>query len=167
MKTIEITSKVKSKRKLLKKLYHDFLNRDPNWHYFIEPNLIIRTSKVKEITGYLKFKKLDYLVYPYPYTHSKKQYGESKRYAYLQDMSEKLYHIQAVFVTTTKSKDSHYFINRFNHCVLNMAGYDFYEESLYYINSAYGYMRHQYHKDRKISTFISAILIKWLYKLLD
>jgi hypothetical protein len=163
MKTIEIKP-LTNKTKLIKTLYKKFLYKDTKFHYLFEPQLIIRTNKSKLITDYLKLKKIDYTTYPYPY--AKRGFGESKHNNYLQKESEKLYHLQSVFVLKSKKKDVGYFLNRIHHCFLNMMNYDFYDESKYYLDQAKGYMKHQSRTDRKTTTWLAYQIIRGVDKLI-
>lgn len=69
--TLQIISALEpqEKYKLLENLYNYFLTLDPLFHYFYEPDLIIRISKktvCREIEDYLNKLSLEYVVYKYP-----------------------------------------------------------------------------------------------------
>lgn len=63
MKTIHIKTKNKS---IIKKLYRDILNKDSEFHFFYEPELIIRTNKVRKVRKWLHKNKIKHRVYDYP-----------------------------------------------------------------------------------------------------
>lgn len=167
MKTVEIqTQHQKLNELLIKWLFKYILKHDNNFHFFYEPQLIIRTSLVREVTIALKKLDVKYKIYKYPYPNTRKAFGESKRWKYLQKQSENLYHTQAIFALTAKRKDMDYFSNRFHHCFLNMRGFEYDDEAKYYLRQAAGYMRHQYKGDGKLTTLILSKLIRLLYKML-
>ena len=167
MKTIEIDSKqfwnYKHKKRLLMTLL-PILKRDYNFHFLFEPNLIIRTNFYKDIIGILKKTPWKYKVYAYPYP--KKGFGESKKYKKIQKDLEKILHIQSVCVLTYKQRDIDFFSNRLHHCLLNMLGFEYYDEAKYYLNEAQGYMGHEYKSEGKPYMLVLQKLIKLLYKIL-
>jgi len=157
MKTIQVIElDHDNKIRLLHKLHKAYLWDDPNYHFFFEPDLIVRTSNWFEISDYLDKRKIDYFLYDYPYSNLCFGYGESRRYRKIQPNLEKLYHLQAEIILNNKSKKLKLFVaNRMHHCYLNMLGYEHYDESRYYLNQAYSYMPHQ----------ITKFIIKLVYRM--
>lgn len=90
------------KRELVVVLYHLFLKEDSWFHFFYEPELVVRVSTVKNldaIQGYLREKNIECVVYDYPYPSlsEHRAFGENpegtvSRYL---NMFLKIYHMQA------------------------------------------------------------------------
>lgn len=167
MKTIEITIKSHSNpeiaKELLKAWYKYILKYDNNFHFLFEPNLILRTSYVREIKHELNKLKLDYKIYDYPYP--KKGFGESEKYKTIQKELEKILHLQSICALTYKKRDIEFFSNRLHHCFLNMLGFDYYNESKYYLGEAQGYMFHEYKAEGKPYLLILQKLIYLLWRI--
>ena len=167
MKTIEIVTEKINYKQLIKKIYNKFLLNDDKFHFFYEPQLIIRLSeeKLKIIKEYLNKKKIEYKIYPYPYP-KKGKYKESKRYKNINLYLNRLYNLQALLYFKSSKKQLSFVSNRLHHCFLNICHLDFYEESKYYLSQAKGYMKHEYKSDGKSTIYISYLLIKLLHKIL-
>ena len=80
LKTIEIQQTGIKNIRLIKEIgklmkYSDF------WHFFYEPELIVRVEikKVRQIKEFLKSKKLSFKVYDYPFPKDKKGYGQGSK----------------------------------------------------------------------------------------
>jgi hypothetical protein len=165
MKTIQVFNRTpKRNRLLIRCLYKKILKRDDTFHFFFEPDLIIRTSLFNEVKKYLDKRKIEYKTYAYPYT--KKGYGESKRWKYMQKFSETLYHTQAIFVLKSKRKDRPYFANRMHHCFLNQDGFSFYYESEYLLGQSAGYLYRDYKCSGNLITLILCKCLRFIQKLL-
>lgn len=162
MKTVQVFDHINNEKsmRLMRRLYRELLHNDNNFHFFFEPSLIIRTSLYRECIKLLPYKnKCRVYDYPYPKKSNKLfyiRYGEDKKYSRYQKQLEQLYHWQSVIALTVKNKSSQQFIlNRTHHCLLNMFGFKHYNESLYYLRQATGYMPHK----------LSKTLLKIIYKL--
>ena len=165
MKTIEIErQRYKVDKLTLDFLYKYILKYDDSFHFFFEPQLIIRTSYVREVKKTLKNLGIKYKVYDYPYP--KKGFGESKQWKKIQRNLEKIYHLQAVSVLTSNKRETKFIANRLGHCYLNMRGFEFYTESKFYLGQAKGYLEHDYKSTGILSTWVLAKLMGGLYKLL-
>jgi len=132
------------------------------FHFFFEPQLIIRTNN--KIGPILKEYHIKYKIYPYPYP--KKGFGEAKKWKKYQWGLVELYSIYAVLSLYTKGKAKEYILNRTHHTMTNMLGMEYYDESKYYIKQANSYMNHQYKVDGRLSTLLLQRLMSFLYKLL-
>ncbi len=134
MKTIHIEEKIPlHQKRLLKDLYKKFLYKDPLFHYFIEPELIIRVSKEKvlnEIKDYLKKEHLLFYVYDYPKPKHKDQYGENIK-AILRnfDTFAKVFHEISLFNLNLKDNDKIIMKERFIHALYNTDFYDAWKEA--------------------------------------
>jgi hypothetical protein len=161
MKTIELSrvTDYKQSIRLLKRIYKQYPIVS---HFFFEPQLIIRTENYKLWKLFLKGIKIK--VYSYPYT--KTGFGESKKWEKLQPYLILLYKLQSEIVLLHTRKEQVFALNRMHHCMLNMMGFEFYEESKYYLGQSAGYMKHQYKSDGKILTLIIQKVIYMLWKLL-
>ena len=56
-------------KELIKELYESILTRDPLWHFFYEPEIIIRMSDsecIDQVKTFLKDRNIDFLEYDYP-----------------------------------------------------------------------------------------------------
>ncbi len=167
MRTIEINARqfnYKHKKKLLTTLYVKVLKKDNNWHFLFEPNLIIRTTKSKEVASFLRTRGWKYKIYNYPYT--KLGYNENKRKKSIQRELEWLLHFHSLIVIAKKPKEIDYLINRSDHCLLNMLGHDYYSESKYYLDQAQGYLMIDYKAEGKPIIWVVAKLLKGIWKIL-
>lgn len=90
-------------QELVKELYHAALKDDPKWHFFYEPEIIVRISskevlqKVEELLT-KKGAKFDVYPYPIPDKQKQKQYGETEGgivLAYF-DLFVSIFHTHAV-----------------------------------------------------------------------
>ncbi len=123
------------KKLLLKKLFFLFLEEDDSFHFFYEPNLIVRVSEdkiLKQITKYLDKRKVKYKIYDYPYPEDKKEYGEGKNWDHIFPHLLRLYHLYALMLLQFEGQDIEWFTGRAMHCILNMRGYDWLDEASYH-----------------------------------
>jgi hypothetical protein len=118
-------------RKLIKELYAAFLKNDPLFHFFFEPDLIIRISNHKvleNIKEHLKKMNLVFEVYGYPSPPpeaNKRRYGEDNHGPVLErlyDIYLPLFHLNAIAALTMSEDLQLCFMERFNHTFCNMAG---------------------------------------------
>src|SRR3990167_11055949 len=156
MKTIELEIKGERAILLMKYLLKKKVLGWP-FHYFLEPQLIIRTDNKSKIIPILKKLELKYKVYDFPYP--KKGFGEAKKYKNYQEGLKHLYSFLSLFALVAKGKTLDFIMNRIHHCMLNMLDMDYYDESKYYLFQAKGYMKCQYKGDGKVTTYISYLLI--------
>lgn len=166
MKTIEISKNqftFKEAYMLLRFLYHKELKLDNSFHFLFEPNLIIRTNRVKNVRKWLDKSGWKYKVYAYPY--SKKGYGESKKHKESQSALLYLLHLQSLVALSRNKKEKFYMLNRMHHCFLNMLAFEYYDESKYYLGQAKNYMYLDYKAEGKPAFWLLYKLISFVYKL--
>ena len=148
MKTIHIQYLKRSKnKKLIKELYKQFLFKDELFHFFYEPELIIRVSNKKileNIEKYLANNLILYKIYDYP-----KPVKTEGNYCFecdtwvLKNIKYfiQLYHIHSVlYFKLSKNKYASY-IHKVSHTARNIANWSYYEEARDQIMT--GLMYHQ------------------------
>lgn len=113
IRTIHIYEKWSQKKResFVKDLYRKILYKDPSFHFFYEPEIIIRTRNQRTV-GYLKryfdYKHILYAIYKYPDKNAPPTfYGDPAKSITVKYLSEFLqaYHALAVFQMTVKAKD--------------------------------------------------------------
>ena len=132
LKTIHTKIKQPKAKKLLKLLYEQVLRRDGEFHFFYEPELIIRTSLYKEIIQILETKKIKYEVYKYPV-----DLGKKGNYCFECDkfklknieIFKKIYHQSAVLALIWKKGDYREYIATVEHTACNMGGLSYLDEA--------------------------------------
>ena len=143
--TIEIqkVGDIKRKWSLLRFLFIKFLIDDEQFHYFFEPNLIIRLSNLKvlkNVTAYLDKQKIKHFEYDYPYNKNPDlYYGEPKKRRNPHYLLMELYHLHAIASLVFKKKDIEWYTNRNIHCLFNMRGLEYHEEVIESLKYAYNY----------------------------
>ena len=163
MKTIELEElPIKQSINLMKYFLKEKMVGWP-FHYFLEPQLIIRVNNTKKITQYLRKRKIKYKIYLYP---NKGKFRESKRLKSYQTGLIELYSVYSVIALVAKGRRLDLLANRIHHCFLNMLGFEYYDEAKYYLSQAKGYMKYQYKDDGKPTTYITYLFIKLLHKIL-
>lgn len=169
MKTIQIKNKgLKYNKLLIKKLSSLFLIGDKDFHFFFEPDLIIRIKNQKtigKIGRYLYKKKIEFDVYNYPKT--KKGYGEGDRLMlkYL-PLFDALFHIHSLMVLGIKTKRKLFLTDRIFHTYLNTSGLEWHEEAIVFHQMGKGRTNvvKKYEKVFPIQSFTLSLIsfIEWL-----
>jgi hypothetical protein len=123
---------------LIRELHEKFLKEDPLFHFFLEPDLIIRISKnevLEKIKDHLDKVNIDFDVYAYPVPAQKvnqHRYGENDDGPVMQrlyDVYLPLFHLNAIAALTMKEDEQLVFMERANHTFCNMAGNSRQEEA--------------------------------------
>ena len=155
-KTIEIQKidKQKIRIKLVKYLFLKFLIDDDLFHYFFEPEIIIRVSEpkvLKDIEEYLTQKQYKYFTYDYPAFEKKAFYGASPSDKSIYNNLMQLYHLHALAALTFNKKELKWYTNRTIHCLYNMRGFEYIDEVAASAEYAYGYalIDKKYDHDKK------------------
>lgn len=144
-KTIEIQKihKQEKRMKLVQYLFKKYLLDDDLFHYFFEPEIIIRVSEpkvLKDIETYLTKKKYKYFTYDYPAAFDKKAfYGASPSDKSIYDHLMQLYHLHALAALIFNKKELKWYTNRTIHCLFNMRGFDYIDEVAAAAEYAHGY----------------------------
>ncbi len=144
MKTIQILRlKQKEQKKLLRILYDEFLIEDTLWHYFLEPDLIIRVKNakiIKEITTFLHLNYINFVIYDYPIApdpinEGGRDYDEAPKSITINYLKHFLavYHVQCVFYMEIKDIDKKEMRAKIIHSLINE---DFmnYDEEMHELN---------------------------------
>lgn len=143
-KTIEI-QKIKGQEKrikLVRYLFKNFLIDDDLFHYFFEPEIIIRISNskvLKDIEEYLTKKQYKFFIYDYPAFDKKAFYGANPTDKTIYKQLMELYHLHAIAALTFNFREINWYTNRALHCLFNMRGFDYIDEVMYTANYAAGY----------------------------
>ena len=121
------------KPELIRELYAKFLVNDSWFHYFFEPDLIIRISNPRvlaDISHYLDQMDITFKTYSYPHPEvnesstSGRCYGEAEGGPVaerLYDIYLPLFHINALAALTMEADKRLCFMERSNHTFCNMA----------------------------------------------
>jgi len=145
MKTIHILRQPKKKQQeLIKELYQKFLYKDKLWHFFLEPDLIIRCTNrkvIQDIATYLHWKFVPFDIYDYPHSKNSVNIGgwdydeapKSITVKYLKHFMQ-VYHVQCVFYMEIEEKDKPMMRAKLIHSLWNQ---DFknYEDEMQGLNS--------------------------------
>lgn len=121
---------------LMKDLYKKFLKEDGLFHFFYEPEIIIRISTESVLTPvsrYLDEQNIDYEIYDYP---TPKQnltidcYGEEPGGIVINnlDLFLPIFHAHAVAAITLNDDDHFHYMERVTHTMWNPRGYTRQEE---------------------------------------
>ena len=145
-KTIEIQKidNQKIRWKLLKYLFTEFLYEDNLFHFFFEPEIIIRVSKPKvlgKIENYLNKKGYKFFIYDYPAFDKKAFYGANLKDKSVYSELMQLYHLHALASLMFNKKEIAWYTNRTIHCLFNMRGLEYHEEVIETIAYAYNYAK--------------------------
>ena len=137
MKTIHIRKQFSRSKneKLIRLLYKKYLIHDDLFHFFYEPELIIRIkfeSIQKQIENYLKENKIPYEVYDFP-----KPINTKGNYCFecipfvLKNLSYfyEIYHSHSVLFFKLNKKDYASYADKIYHTALNIGNYSYYEEA--------------------------------------
>lgn len=153
MKTLH-TRTVKLKKpvlkRLLKELYKLALKNDPKFHFFYEPELIIRISEeevLKKVCRKLDREHIDYRIYDYPkpvkdplnWCYECDQYVLDNLELFIQ-----LYHAHSVLALTLTKKTYRNYIARVQHTAHNTGGYNYNQEGLNLFDWAFDRMMMPY-----------------------
>jgi hypothetical protein len=138
MKTIHFFEKrsltIASRRKLIKTLYDKFLCEDSSFHFFYEPELIVRAdNKVcEEIKKYM-FQDIRFkcAIYGYP-----KSIGKQGNYCWEcdpvvlknLDLFREIYHAHSILALTLSKSQYIKYMKRLSHTAANTGGLSYYEE---------------------------------------
>lgn len=122
---------------LIKELYSNFLKDDPLFHFFFEPDLIIRISSnevLEKIKASLKQKHIEFLVYAYPVPAPNADrycYGENEGGPVMEnlDLYLTIFHAHAIAALTLSPDRHEIYMERVNHTMCNMAGYSRHAEA--------------------------------------
>jgi hypothetical protein len=115
--------------KIIQELYSKFLKDDPLFHYFFEPDLIVRISSnqvLEKIKNHLDKEQIAFIIYDYPVPVQRTDrycYGESPGPVLERlDVYLPLFHLHAL-AALTMSPDHHFaYMERSTHTMCNMAG---------------------------------------------
>src|SRR3990167_5823847 len=144
--TIEI-QKIDSQEdrmKLVRYLFKEFLLEDDLFHYFFEPEIIIRVSEpkvLKDIENYLTKKEYKFFIYDYPAFDKKGFYAANSSDKSIYAPLMHLYHLHALAVLLFNKEQMKWYTNRTIHCLYNMRGFDYIDEVLAATDYAYGYAK--------------------------
>ena len=130
--------------KLMRYLFKEFLLEDDLFHYFFEPEIIIRFSNPKVLNNvkkYLEKKEYKFFTYDYPGFDKKAFYGASKLDKSIYAPLMHLYHLHALAVLLFNKKQMKWYTNRTIHCLYNMRGFDYIDEVMAATEYAYGYAK--------------------------
>ena len=137
-----IDSEIELKKNLIKDLYENVLKKDNNFHYFYEPDLIIRISStecVDQVKNILINKKIKYIEYDYPlpkntYINIGNKllycYGEQDNKIVLNnlDLFTTIFHAHSIAAITLNKEDHFEYMERTIHTRFNPKGYTRQEE---------------------------------------
>jgi hypothetical protein len=143
MKTLHIIDKEKTsqndKANLLKLLYEKFLLKDPQFHFFYEPEIIIRMSMddlLKETSNFLIAQNYKIEIYDYP-SPSKNDhqycYGEHPDGIVIKnlDLFLPLFHAHSVAALRLSHEDHFSYMERSIHTLFNPAAYSRVDEGVH------------------------------------
>jgi hypothetical protein len=108
------------------------------FHFFFEPDLIIRISNNKvlnEIKGFLEQADIDFDIYDYPLpvpNAAKRRFGENEGGPIIEklyDVYLPLFHLNAIAALTMNEDEQGVYIERANHTFYNMLGNSRQEEA--------------------------------------
>lgn len=138
MKTIHTRNKAKT---LIKKLYKAVLKDDNQFHFFYEPELIIRVrnKNVEKVTKYLEKQGVKFEVYDYPYPRGCAEedgycFESSKFVRDNLEMFKKIYHFHSVANLTLSEKKYKDYLGRIMHTACNVGGLGYCEEGIFLIS---------------------------------
>jgi hypothetical protein len=137
LKTIELELLSDSyNKRLVKKIYKLDLYY---FHFFYEPQLIVRVSDTDEskVISYLKKRHIKYEIYDYP---NGKGFRESKKgvsYKYSVYLSL-LYYLNSKHVAERDKKDDYKILERYTHTFMNQMGYHWIDEVVFLLCLARG-----------------------------
>lgn len=135
MKTIHLQKlSAKERVQLIKKLYKKILKNDDKFHFFYEPNLVIRATedsivKIKELLSELGYK---FDVYEYPTDKKKKGFFCFECEDYVLNNLEyfiQLYHLHSVLFFKLNKQEYYNYIGRTMHTACNIGGYSYLDEA--------------------------------------
>lgn len=135
IKTIEIKSEdLKFNRSLVRYIYQQHI-KDEYFHFFYEPHLIIRANEkiIKKIVKVIKtYKKIKYRIYDYPFGRG---FGESKKGIVVKNFEYfgLLFNINSELAIKRDKDDDKKIIERYTHTFFNQFGYEWEDESLWYL----------------------------------
>lgn len=137
MNTIHVKSK---KPKLIIDIFNLFLKDDPYFHFFYEPEIIIRVSvdEIKNrIIDYLDKDNISYEEYEYPFP-PQGNYGEIEGgiVANNLDLFIPVFHSNSVAALTIKDGDFIKYLERITHTASNSRGLDHIQEGILLTNLA-------------------------------
>ena len=139
LKTLHVKSAELNFNKQLVKYFWALLPKGAYFHFFYEPDLIIRTESkyIKKLTPYLKSHKLSYRTYIYP---TGRPFGESKKGIVMKyfDYYVWLLAFNSAFAMRRKKKEDFQILERYTHTFMNQLGYEWEDETLIYLKLAYG-----------------------------
>jgi len=132
MKTIH--TKTKS-RTLIKKLYREILKDDSLFHFFYEPELVIRVSEnhLLALKKYLKDKNINFIEYDYPKEKGKKGnlcFECEDLVLNNLDLFLQLYHCHSLAVLSFKKEELNDYFGRVIHTLFNIARKSYQTEGL-------------------------------------
>jgi len=108
---------------LIKDLYDKFLKDDPKFHFFFEPELIIRISSTDclcKVKSYLNQNDIEFVEYDYPFPLDGK-YGETENGIVARnfDLFVTIFHTNAISALTMDEEDFFDYIERVIHTAFN------------------------------------------------
>jgi hypothetical protein len=149
MKTLHITkidyktgffkSSIAEHKSLMSDLYKRFLINDDHFHFFYEPDIIIRISDegiLKQISDYLASRLINFLVYDYPAPQTNQHhecYGEDENGVVIRNLSLfiPIFHANSVAALSMSQEDHFLYMERVIHTMWNPAAYTRAEEGAY------------------------------------
>lgn len=127
-----------TKKNLMKELYDSILKHDNKFHYFFEPDLIIRIDSsecLDKVKKHLTLKKIKFVEYDYPIPkNSHLEVNESKKiYCYGEqdnkivqenlDLFLTIFHAHSIAAITLNNDDHFEYMERTIHTCFNPRGY--------------------------------------------
>lgn len=135
------------REKFMIELYKKLLCNDPSFHFFYEPEIIIRSRNKRTIgflKNYLDNRHILYAVYNYPDKNDPPEfYGDPPKsitVKYLEEFMQ-VYHAIAVFQLTAKTKEIPEIRAKIMHGCFNMDNKGYEYEAQAYIQRAFNYAK--------------------------
>lgn len=148
MKTIHITEELKidAQNTLLKELFKKILKNDNEFHFFHEPELVIRVEDktVDFISEFLVDKRLEFKTYDYPIGKGKKGNFCYECDQYVLDNIElfkQIYHASSVLFFKLSKEDQWNYLSRIQHTASNTFGKNYLDEAAMYTKMGEFYYR--------------------------
>jgi len=126
-KQVEETEKKEQIMKdLLSELYQHTLKDDPKFHFFYEPEIIIRFSSkecLEKAQELLQTKKIGFKVYEYPFPQGSKTYGESEAVVVNNfELFLTIFHAHSIAAILMNDEDHFGYMERVIHTMFNPRG---------------------------------------------
>jgi len=140
MKTVHLETK---NQRLIKKLYQGVLINDDKFHFFYEPELVIRVGNkfLRKLVDFIKDNGYEFRVYDYPGFNKKPKLGvycfeclpEVQRNL---ELFLKLYHLHSVASLTLTKRELAVYRERAIHTIFNVSGISYRGEAQELFSSA-------------------------------